>query len=393
MDDSPVTPYTGFDAAMAHDQKMLAHAEGQIAAGVPLDQVRIPAPLRMPGQWGNLHEVGDRPKAAADFSQETLRNLDQVYERLETQPPSSAVVVNFHPLVLRPNGGRTYYQSVDRCTPEMALREAGRQCTYLLLEDAAIDPVPQESGNHTFNEIFPLWMAQNYMNVANSNAELWGIGAFVYEGDLTPEEMWEENPLIKTFTDMGMPQLTEEAAVIKSRRSGGLVNGKRCVPVMRPYQDVYMETFKRRNESYFQIVQRVDSEYHQLAPEKRKNAGINGMTRDQAQVCLNLGLLLKPPIWLTQDRLSAGVAEERCSNCKGDLNIGVVMCLHCNEPVDPFQAFVDGKINVEHLALTTLDDERLTAVYKLDYDRKDKIKKAKQAAGDLRRQEGKQTSQ
>jgi hypothetical protein len=66
------------------------------------------------------------------------------------------------------------------------------------------------------------------------------------------------------------------------------------------------------------------------------------------------------------------------------------MCPHCNEPVDPFQAFIDGKIDVEHLSLTTLEDEKLTEVYRVDYERKEKIKRAKQAAGDLRRKEGKQ---
>src|SRR6185437_13777028 len=112
-------------------------------------------------------------------------------------------------------------------------------------------------------------------------------------------------PDIKLFTDLGMPIFNEEAGISKSRRDRAV---KRRIPVMRPYRDVYMDMFNRRNQAYFEIVKRLDSEYHQTAPEKRKNVGINGMTRDQAQVCLHLGLLLKAPEWLTQTRLDAGVA-------------------------------------------------------------------------------------
>jgi hypothetical protein len=395
MGDAPVVPYTGLDSAMAHDQKMLAEIDAQHAAGVPVGQARASAPLRMPGQFDAIFDGVAKArggKPAADFSEETLRNLDLVYEELETQPPASATIINFHPIVIRVNGGRNYYQSVPPCTPDLSLRPMGRQCTSLVIGDAAIDPVPQESGNHTFNKIFPLWMAQNYMNVANSNDQLWGPGSFIYEGDLSPEEMWEQNPLIKTFTDAGMPILTEVDAVINSRRAGGMVNGKKRMPVMAHYRDVYTAMFNRRNQAYFDIVRKVDSEYHQKGPEERKNVGINGVTRDQAQVCLNLGLLLKAPDWLTPSRLDAGIAAEKCSNCKGDVSLGAVMCPHCNEPVDPFQAFIDGKIDVEHLALTTLDDEKLTEVYRVDYERKEKIKRAKQAAGNLRRKEGQQGS-
>jgi hypothetical protein len=385
-----VVPYTGLDEAMAHDRKMLGEVDAQIRAGVPVGEARASGALRMPGSFAEIHNITTRPKPAADFSEETLRNLDKVYDSLEATPPPSAVVVNFHPLVLRVNGGRSYYQSVAPCLPDMCLNKPGQQCTSLVIGEAAIDPVPQESGNHTFDAIFPLWMAQSYMNVANSNEQLWGPGAFIYEGDLTPEEMWEANPQIKTFTDAGLPIFTEEIGISKSRRAGGMVQGKKRVPVLRPYRDVYMNTFERRNQAYFEIIRRLDSEYHQTAPEKRKNVGINGMTRDQAQVCLHLGLLLKAPEWLTQTRLDAGVSADKCGNCKGDVSLGAVMCPHCNQPVDPFQAFIDGKIDVEHLALTTLPDEQLTEVYRVDYERKEKTKKAKQAAGNLRRAEGKQ---
>ena len=302
------------------------------------------------------------------------------------------MVVNFHPLVLRVNGGRSYYQSVAPCLPDMCLREPGRQCTSLVIGDATIDPVPQESGNHTFDAIFPLWMAQSYMSVANSNVQLWGPGSFIYEGELTPEEMWDSNPQIKTFTDAGLPIFTEEIGISKSRRAGGMVQGKKRVAVLRPYRDVYMDMFERRNQAYFDIVRKMDSEYHQASGRDRKNVGINGMTRDQAQVCLHLGLLLKAPEWLTPSRLDAGVAAEKCDNCKGDVSLGAVMCPHCNEPVDPFQAFIDGKIAVEHLSLTTLPEEKLIEVYRVDYERKSRISQAKKAAGDLRRKEGKKDS-
>jgi hypothetical protein len=390
MGDAPVVPYTGLDSAMAHDRRMLGEIDQQIAAGVPVGEARASAPMRMPGSFAEIHNITTRPKPAADFNEETLRNLDKVYDSLDAIPPPQATIINFHPLVLRVNGGRHYYRSVPPCVPDMCLRAAGLQHSALVIDEASIDPVPQTSGDQTFDPLYPIWIAQNYMNVGNSNDQLWGPGTFVYEGGLTPEEMWEQNPLIKTFTDAGAPIFTEEPGVSKSRRAGGMVAGKKRVAVMRPYRDVYMEMFNRRNQAYFEIVKRLDSEYHQTAPEKRKNVGINGMTRDQAQVCLHLGLLLKAPEWLTQTRLDAGVSADKCTNCKGDVSLGAVMCPHCNEPVDPFQAFIDGKIDVEHLSLTTLEDEKLTEVYRVDYERKEKIKRAKQAAGDLRRKEGKQ---
>lgn len=386
MGDPPVVPYTGLDSAMAHDNKMLAEVDAQIRAGVPVGEARASAPLRMPGSFADIHNITNRPKPAADFSEETLRNLDKIYDALDATPPLPAVVINFHPLIIRVNGGRSYYKSAPACAPDMCLRPAGQQHSALFIEEASIDPVPQESGNHTFDSIPPIWQAQSYMNVGNSNVELWGPGTFIYEGELSPDEMWEKNPEIKTFTDLGMPIFTEKDGISSSRRGRAV---KQRSPILRPYRDVYLDMFNRRNRSYFEIVKRLDSEYHQTAPEKRKNVGINGMTRDQAQVCLHLGLLLKAPEWLTQTRLDAGVAEEKCTNCKGDVSLGAVMCQHCNEPVDPFQAFIDGKINVEHLSLTTLDDDKLTEVYRVDYERKSKIARAKKAAGDLRRKEGK----
>lgn len=380
MGDSPVVPYRGLDDVMAHDHRMIAEVQAKIAAGVPVGEATASAPLRMPGQWANINNITTRPRPAADFNEETLRNLDKVYEMLETQPPASAVIINFHPLVLRVNGGRSYYQSVPACTPETCLREPGKQCTSLVLTEAAIDPVPQESGNHTFDPLYPLWLAQNYMNVANANVELWGPGAFIYEGELSPEEMWEENPKIKTFTDLGMPLFVEQEGMIKSRRAGGIVPGKKRFPVLRDYRDVYMEMFERRNKAYLSIVKKMDSEYHQATGKDRKNIGINGMTRDQAQVCLNLGLLLKPPEWLNPDRIDAGVAAETCSNCKGDVKIGTVMCPHCNEPIDPLQAYVDGKIDVEHLSLSTLPEDQLVEVYRIDKERKSRKARAQELA-------------
>jgi hypothetical protein len=391
MGDSPVVPYTGLDSDMAHDQRMLAEIDRQVASGVPVGEARASAPLRMPGQFDAIFDGVNKMrqgKPAADFNEETLRNLDKVYEQLETQPPASAVVVNFHPLVLRVNGGRNYYQSVPPCTPDMCTREPGKQCTSLLIAEAAIDPVPQESGNHTFDALFPLWLAQNYMNVANANVQLWGPGAFIYEGELSLEEMWREDVKIKTFTDLGMPLFTEVAGNFTSRRAGGIVPGKKRVPVMRSYRDVYMEMFERRNKAYFEIVTKMDSEYHQATGKDRKNVGINGMTRDQAQVCLNLGLLLKAPEWLTPTRLDSGVAAEKCGNCRSDVLDKAVMCQHCGWPIDAYTAFMDSKIDVEHLALLDLPEDKLTEVYRTDYERKDKVKQARQKAGELRRKEG-----
>lgn len=380
MGDSPVVPYTGFDAAMAHDKRMLAEMKAQADAGVPLGEIRASGELKMPGHYAVVNDIGDRPKPAADFNEETLRNLEKVYEDLDTTPPAAATVVNLHPITLRVNGGRHFMYSVPPCTPSMSLNEPGKQCTHLPLYDSCIDPVPQDSGNHTFDKVPPIWIAQQYMNVANGNAELWGPGAFIYEGDLTPSEMWEQNPLIKVFTDQGIPLFTETGGMVPSRRRGGIVQGKQRVAVTRSYREVYMEMWERRNKAYFEIVTRMDSEYHQTEGGRRKFVGINGMTRDQAQICVNLGLLLKAPEWLTATRIDAGVSPDKCSNCGSDVLSKAVMCQHCNWPVDPYQAFINKAIGVEHAALDDLSPEKLADVYRIDKERKSNRAKAREMA-------------
>lgn len=380
MGDSPVVPYTGFNAAMAHDKRMLAEMDAQAAAGVPMGEIRASAELRMPGHYAVVNDITDRPKPAADFNEETLRNLEKVYAELDTTPPAAATVVNFHPITLRVNGGRHFVYSVPPCTPSMSLNEPGRQCTHLTLYESTIDPVPQDSGNHTFDKIPPIWSAQQYMNVANGNAELWGPGAFIYEGEKTPEEMWEENPLIKVFSDQGIPEFKETGGMVPSRRRGGIVQGKQRVAVTRSYREVYMEFWERRNKAYFAIVTHMDSEYHQAEGSRRKLVGINGMTRDQAQICVNLGLLLKAPEWLTATRIDAGVAPDKCSNCGSDVLAKAVMCQHCNWPVDAYEAFIGKKIDVEHTALDDLSAEQLADVYRIDKERKSNRARAKEMA-------------
>lgn len=380
MGDSPVVPYTGFDAAMAHDRRMLAEMKEQSDRGVPLEEIRASAELKMPGHYAVVNDITERPKPAADFNEETLRNLEKVYEDLDMTPPAAATVVNLHPITLRVNGGRHFTHSVPPCTPSMSLNEPGQQCTHLPLYESSIDPVPQDSGNHTFDKIPPIWTAQQYMNVANGNAELWGPGAFIYEGELTPTEMWEENPMIKTFTDQGIPLFTEGTGMVASRRRGGIVQGKQRIAVTRSYREVYLDLWERRNKAYFEIVTRMDSEYHQTEGGRRKFVGINGMTRDQAQICVNLGLLLKAPEWLTATRIDAGVAPDKCSNCGSDVLSKAVMCQHCNWPVDAYQAFINKGISVEHAALDDLSPEKLAEVYRIDKERKSNRARAKEMA-------------
>ncbi|HLJ90515.1 MAG TPA: zinc ribbon domain-containing protein [Candidatus Angelobacter sp.] len=377
MGEAPVVPYTGFDAAMARDQARLAEMKQQFEAGVPLGRIRASSPLEMPGNYAEVANITDRPKPAADFNEETLRNLTKLYDELDTQPPTAATVVNFHPIALRVNGGRHYTQHVAPCPPQMCLNQPGRQCTYLTIHDAVIDPVPQESGNHVFDKIPPIWKAQQYMNVANGNLELWGPGSFIYEGELTPEEMWERNPIIRTFTDQGLPIFAGEQEV-DGQRSGRV--RKVRTSQMRPYREVYLEFLERRNKAYFEIVTRVDSEYHQTDLRGRKNVGINGMTRDQAQVCVNLGLLLKPPEWLTVTRVEAGVAQEKCSNCGADVLAKAVMCQSCGWPVDPEAAYLGNKISIEHEALNDLPSQKLAELYRVDAQRKQNRARAQELA-------------
>ncbi len=78
MGEAPVVPYTGFDAAMARDQARLAEMKQQFEAGVPLGRIRASSPLEMPGNYAEVANITDRPKPAADFNEETLRNLTKL---------------------------------------------------------------------------------------------------------------------------------------------------------------------------------------------------------------------------------------------------------------------------------------------------------------------------
>lgn len=365
--------FTGFDEDLAHDRRILAEAAAKPGMA-PLSE-----PLRMPMRFNEVFDTENATNRghgnSATMHAETRQSLQDIYELWDANPPQMATIINFQPCTIKVNGGMYYQDAVPACPIDRCLLPPGQNHVSHVIDWDVIDMQPQQSGAYKALPIHTIAIAGNYMREGNVNPLL-GPGCFIYDGDKSPEEMWAENPMIRTFEDSGAPKYTEHDQPI--RRRGGTVMGKRKVPVTAPYREVYMSFLERRNAFYLKWIQERDTIWLESEGKDKKIAGVNNsLVRAQHEILLKIGLLDKPAAWYSQSSIVRNAPTDNCARCQKALPGGAIVCAAdgCGWPVNPLEAYRAGHIPFFHETMDNLNEDELFEAMQIKTEREAKKKR------------------
>lgn len=355
--------------------KPYVKGEDQEVIGRLQQQERLDTAFHLEDRAEDVNRVasGLKPRAMAEFNGATMQNMESLELRMQLSPPQTGWALNLHPWAIRTNAGRSMRDVVPACE----VREVGPDeplFSYLEFPWHDVDMRPQVDGSWACDAILPIVLAGQFMREANTN-ELWGPGVMVYENQKSPEEMWEENPLIQVFTDRGWPVTGKVKAKIRQRGSRELVDGERLVPITRPFRTIYQELRQRRNQAYLRLVTSADESYH-AADGKEKRWHVNGTLRMMARMLVAERVLPKLPAWNLETTIDAGLEAESCKGCGGQRVKGAILCTKCGKPFDLLSALKEGFIDFDYVGLRMLPPEQLAEVMRFKKEVEDNQRKA-----------------
>lgn len=296
----------------------------------------------------------------------SLKRLDDLRRQMMASPPPHATVINILPWELSFTSGMPLLRGlqVPACHPGMPYAyyhiRSWRTERELMSDDG---------GSWSFSAITPIMQAGQFVREF-LNKDNMGCGIIIYEGGQHPDKVKE----VETYDAQGNPTVTEKRGVMYDEEQREIPSVIQT-PVRSDLHKMIEQHRERRNQIFFSRVEEAEGWYR---AEKYRHQVTNNHHL-MADVLVSEGVIPVTPFGVVASRLKQGLSEENCAACGQIVKASAYHCEHCGNIIDPFRAYMDSFIKIDHAKMEKLTAEQWEEVEK-EEERRDKAKTARAKA-------------
>jgi len=296
------------------------------------------------------------------------RKLGELRRQVRANPFPAATVINLHPWALQSQDMFLRGIVVPACNP-------GQDYAYHHIRAWNADKQYSEDGSHfVFTAIRPIDKAAQFL-IKFADAEVYGGGVIVYEGDHNPNKVKE----VELYSPDGRP-IVDSREGFEYDDEGNKLPAKVEVPIRGSLHELIEKQRQSRNEFYLRRVTEADEWFKSQDSKDRRK--ITQMHRLMAEVLVAEGILSEAPDWNLASKIDKNKGEVRqCKSCGASIQGDPYRCTNagCGNILKPLEAFMDGAIEWGHAKLELLAPEQY-AIAEAEHKRRQEVKKARKTA-------------